>query len=57
MQILGNNYPYLKIEKCTFEALEVESLGLIIGNRQIHMDPKKIVAITEWPVPQTVKEV
>ena len=57
MQILHKNHLYLKIKKCTFDAPEVEFLGLIVGNEQIHMDPKKVAAITEWPVPKTVKEV
>ena len=57
MQILCENHLYLKIEKCTFNVPEVEFLGLIVGNRQICMDPKKVAAITEWPVPKTVKEV
>ena len=57
MQILRENHLYLKIEKCTFDAPEVEFLGLIVGNGQIRMDPKKVAAITEWPVPKTVKEV
>ncbi len=29
---------YLKPEKCTFETLEVEYLGVIIGHGKIHMD-------------------
>ena len=32
-------------------------LGLIIGPDGIKMDPKKVEAITAWPVPTKVKEV
>ena len=32
-------------------------LGLIIGSDGIKMDPKKVEAITAWPVPTKVKEV
>ena len=52
MQMLHKNHLYLKIEKCTFDIPEVEFLGLIVGNGQIHMDPKKVATITEWPVPK-----
>ncbi len=39
---------YLKPEKCTFEALEVEYLGLIIGHGKIRMDPVKVVGVAGW---------
>src|ERR1700760_501300 len=48
---------YLKAEKCTFDAQEVEYLGHIVGNGKFRMDPVKIQAIKEWPIPQNVKDV
>src|SRR6266702_1701412 len=36
---------YLKPEKCTFEALEVEYLGLSIGHGKIRIDPIKVVRV------------
>ena len=57
MQVLYENHLYLKIKKCIFDAPEVEFLGLIMGNGQIHMDPKKVAIIIEWPVPKIVKDV
>ncbi len=36
---------YLKPEKCTFEAPEVEYLGLIIRHGRIRMDPIKVVGV------------
>ncbi len=39
---------YLKPEKCTFEALEVEYLGLIIGYGRIWMDPVKVAGVDGW---------
>ncbi len=42
---------FLKAEKCKFETLETEYLGVIISEGSIHMDPVKITGIAEWPVP------
>ena len=57
LQILQDNDLFLKPEKCTFEQTEVEYLGMIIGNGEIKMDPKKVNAITKWPTPNTVKDI
>ena len=46
-QVLHENHLYLKIEKCIFDILEVEFLGLIVGNGQVCMNPKKVATITE----------
>ena len=54
---LEENDLFLKPEKCVFKVCEVEILGLIIGPKGIKMDPSKVKAITEWPVPTKVKEV
>ncbi|TFY80223.1 hypothetical protein EWM64_g3787 [Hericium alpestre] len=55
LKILRENHLMLKPTKCTFEAPEVDYLGLIVGNGQVRMDPKKVEAITEWPVPTNKK--
>ncbi|HVW99810.1 MAG TPA: reverse transcriptase domain-containing protein, partial [Candidatus Babeliaceae bacterium] len=57
LQILEDNNLYLKPEKCVFEQPEVEYLGMIIGNGNVRMDPKKVEAIGKWPTPKTVKDV
>src|SRR6266487_2339858 len=41
----------LKPEKCEFERSSVKFLGMVIGNGQVDMDPKKVEAVTSWPVP------
>ena len=48
---LEENDLFLKPEKCVFKVCKVEMLGLIIGHKGIKMDPSKVKAITEWPVP------
>jgi transposase InsO family protein len=44
-------------EKCVFHSQKVDFLGYVITPEEIHMDPKKVDAINEWPVPTTLKEV
>jgi len=48
---------FLKPEKCRFHQHEVEYLGVLIGNGSVKMDPIKVQGISEWPIPQTVKDV
>jgi hypothetical protein len=48
---------HLKPEKCEFYQKEVKYLGLIIGTDVIKMDPDKIAAVHDWPIPQKVKDV
>ncbi len=47
----------LKPEKCEFYKEELIFLGFIVGRRSIQIDLKKVEAVTNWPVPITVKEV
>ena len=55
LQVLKDNNLWLKPEKCVFEALEVEYMGMIVSKGQIRMDPKKMKAVQDWPTPSTVK--
>ena len=45
------------ISKCEFDANEVKYLGLIINTGGVRMDPAKVAAVTEWPVPRSVNNV
>jgi len=45
---------YLKPEKCVFETLEVEYLGVIIGYGKIRMDPIKIQGVKTWEAPKNL---
>jgi transposase InsO family protein len=57
LEILQANNLYLKPEKCLFEQLEVEYLGLILSQGQVAMDPVKVAGVRDWPVPRNVTEV
>ena len=46
----------LKPSKCSFFQKSVEFLGHIVSEQGVHTDPKKTEAISNWPVPRSVKE-
>jgi len=48
---LEANDLYLKPKKCAFKQDEIEYLGVIIGKGQLHMDPKKLTGVADYPVP------
>ena len=48
---------FLKLEKCFFNKVEVEYLGMIIRKGHVGMDPVKLAAIQEWKPPSSVKGV
>ncbi len=54
---LLDNHLYAKPEKCEFHVTEVQFPGFIIKPGQIQMDPQKVQAVVDWPVPSSVKEV
>ena len=47
----------LKLSKCSFDANEVEYLGLLVSAGAIKMDPTKLLAIKNWNPPRDVKAV
>ena len=48
---------YLKAEKCEFLKQEIEYLGVIVGNRVLKMNPKKLESIKNWAVPNNPTEI
>src|SRR3954462_5990637 len=57
LQVLKDNQLFLKAEKCTFEALEVEYLGLLVSEGQVHMDLIKVKGVADWPKPKNKKDI
>src|SRR5882724_8278255 len=57
LNILCKHHLYLKAEKCTFEQLTVEYLGLILLEGRMEMDPVKVAGVRNWPTPRNVTEV
>ena len=54
---LEENDLFMKPEKCTFHATEVDFLGMIVGHDGIKMDQEKVKATLEWPELKMVKGV
>jgi hypothetical protein len=55
--ILEENDLYIKLEKCMFEQEEIEYLGIIVGKGKTRMDPKKLMAVANYAVPQNVTDI
>lgn len=54
LETLKEHSLFAKLSKCVFAAQQVEYLGHVISAEGVATDPKKISAIVEWPVPDTV---
>ncbi|GJP49623.1 hypothetical protein CLOM_g8809 [Closterium sp. NIES-68] len=46
-----------RLWKCHFYKRELEYLGHLVGNNRLKVDPKKMVAVQNWPVPQDVGQI
>jgi hypothetical protein len=55
--ILEANDLYIKPEKCAFEQEEIKYLRVIIGKGKTQMDPKKLIAVANYPIPQNTTDV
>jgi hypothetical protein len=54
---LASNQLFCKLSKCSFHVKTVDYLGLVISPQGISMEEKKVQAVKEWPVPQSVKQI
>ena len=57
LEVLWKNELYANQKKCSFAQTRVDYLGHIISGQGVKVDPKKIRAIKEWPIPKNVQEV
>eukprot|EP00253_Pinus_taeda_P031774 PITA_31774 len=57
LQTLREHQLYAKFSKCNFFKEEIQYLGHVITKDGIAVDPEKIKAIMEWPVPKDVADV
>lgn len=57
LQRLLENHLFVKPEKCEFHVSLTKFLGYIVTPGHLEMDPSKIKAVLNWPIPTTVKEV
>ncbi|GJV31020.1 RNA-directed DNA polymerase [Tanacetum coccineum] len=56
-EVLDREKLYGNLEKCDFFASQVTFLGYLVSAQGIQVDDKKIQAIQDWPVPQTIQQV
>ena len=54
-RLLKNNL-FVKAEKCEFHVSKVAFLGYVVSEGRLLMDPKKVEAVRDWPVPKSIKE-
>ncbi|KAF1331237.1 reverse transcriptase, partial [Globisporangium splendens] len=55
-QVVRENKLYANLKKCMFFAPEIPVLGCFVGKSGVRVDPEKVKAIDDWPVPQNVKQ-
>ena len=48
---------YVSPKKCDFMKKEINFLGLVVGQKGIKVDPKKVEVLKAWPKPKTLTEV
>ncbi len=53
LQRLLENRLFVKAEKCMFHSRSVTFLGYVVSAEGISMDPDKVRAVIEWPVPDS----
>eukprot|EP00253_Pinus_taeda_P033475 PITA_33475 len=57
LQTLREHQLYAKFSKCDFFKEKIQYLGHVITREGIAVDPEKIKAIMEWPVPKDVVDI
>jgi hypothetical protein len=57
LEVARKEHLFFKITKCTFEVEQIEFLGILLGTGTIQIHPSRIEAVTNWPVPTSVKHV
>ncbi|PKU71894.1 RNA-directed DNA polymerase [Dendrobium catenatum] len=56
-QTLRNSKLYLNLPKCEFATTQVYFLGFVVSREGIQVDPRKVSAVREWPVPKSLSDI
>ena len=56
LQTLRQHKLCANLDKCNFGMTQVQYLGYIIDDCEVHVDPTKIQVIWDWPAPTTLTE-
>ncbi|KAK4400825.1 Retrovirus-related Pol polyprotein from transposon.6 [Sesamum angolense] len=54
LQVLAANSLFTKLSKCTFGISSIDYLGHVISLVGVVVDPSKLQAIADWPLPQSI---
>jgi len=55
LEVLAKEQLFAKKSKCVFACGEVEYLGHLISGERVRTDPRKTMAMQQWPTPKDVK--
>ncbi|PKU79202.1 RNA-directed DNA polymerase [Dendrobium catenatum] len=55
--VMRQNKLFLNLSKCEIATKQVSFLGFIISAGGVSMDPRKITAIKEWPIPRSLFDI
>lgn len=56
LQLLSDDQWKVKLSKCSFAQRKLRYLGHVTSEEGVATDPDKILAVQQWPPPQSVKE-
>jgi hypothetical protein len=57
LEVLRQNKLYAKLSKCEFYQTTISFLGHKITQDGIHMEPDKVAAVKDWPIPKDISDV
>ena len=52
LEVLAKHRLFLHSEKCEFDKLQIEYLGLVISKDQVKMNSIKMAGVCNWPIPK-----
>jgi hypothetical protein len=56
LELLQRDHRQVKLSKCVFAQRQLKYLGHVISECGVATDPKKVTAVSQWPVPTTVTD-
>ena len=56
LQLLREHKLYANMAKCKFKKPELHFLGHVVSAAGLHVDPKKIAIVKDWPAPTNVQQ-
>ena len=57
LAVLRKHQLYAKVQKCEFHKQDMTFVGYKVSPTGIGLDPEKVSAILDWPIPRSVKDI